>query len=364
MKIGIDAREFFKGKMTGIGRFISNFILHSSVQPHTHPIRTYPTLKFVLFVNQNTKFEITFPENVSFKVINEYITPLWDQIQLPYYLQKENCDLLFSPYYKLPLLCKIPTVNTIHDLTFIVLPEYSKRAHIYKNLAKLYAFKSKKIITVSEYSKSDIIRILGIEPEKIAVVYGSVGRQFYPQQNYELLKTKYRIKKPYILYVGNFNLHKNVQRLIQAYILLPTDIRNEYCLVLAGGNIHNLQLTTYDIRTLRYVPEEDLPVLYSSAELFVFPSLYEGFGLPPLEAMACGCPVVSSNTSSMPEVLGDACLYFNPYDVKEMSWTILRVLENESIKNELKQRGLERVKFFTVENMTKNLLDVFHSLID
>ena len=183
----------------------------------------------------------------------------------------------------------------------------------------------------------------------------------------ELVKKKYGIDNKYILYVGNLKPHKNVKRLVDAYNLLPETIKQEYNLVLAGGQSKRLtkgnnQLGLRDLQSTIFVGhilDEDLPTLYSSAELFAFPSLYEGFGLPPLEAMACGCPVVSSNTSSMPEVLGDAALFFNPYHVEEMSLALGQMLKDENLRKMYRQKGLDRAKFFSIEKMTTRMLDVF-----
>ena len=204
------------------------------------------------------------------------------------------------------------------------------------------------------------MKVLNLPDKKIDVIYLSVDEKFKPQpaEKIKEIKKKYGISKNYILYVGNAKPHKNLSRLLSAWQLIDEEIKKDYILVLVGVG----QKFCYkDENTLiiPFVSEEDLPILYSGVTVFVFPSIYEGFGLPPLEAMACGCPVISSNTSSMPEILGDACLYFNPYDVKEISKTILEILNSETLREKLQKKGFEKVKSYSLEKMVNSLIKIF-----
>jgi glycosyltransferase involved in cell wall biosynthesis len=368
MRIGIDGRELVKDRITGIGRFLLNFL--------GSDLSIKEDWQFVIFLNQYSKFDKDEPH---FKkiVIPEKITFWWDQIQLSQWLARENIDLFFSPYYKVPLLTRSKTVITLFDITYLMISPYkdklSNRLYI-RNFLKHAVRKADKIITSSNYSLREISSKLNIPEEKISIVPIGVGDNFKPVRDRTVLKQikeKHGIKNKYILYIGNFSPHKNLKKLIDAYNLLPDRIKKEYHLVLGGGKAEELK-TAYDhsdisklqsITILGQPSDEDLPALYSGAQLFIFPSLYEGFGLPPLEAMACGCAVASSNTSSMPEVLGDASLFFNPSDAQEISRAIEQMLEDEKLRNEFRQKGLARAEHFSSRTMITRLLDVFESVI-
>jgi glycosyltransferase involved in cell wall biosynthesis len=262
------------------------------------------------------------------------------------------------------------TVLSIFDLTYLLVEPYAghfKNTIYVKNFIKLAARKAKKIITCSNSTKEDLSEILHLPQAKIKVVHLGVSSKFRTireKNRIESVKKKYGIPQKYVLYVGNFSPHKNLKRLILAYHLLADYLKEEYSLVLGGGEAEKLGIRdTESLISIPYIDEEDLPTLYSGAELFIFPSLYEGFGFPPLEAMACGCPVASSNTSSLPEVLGEAALFFDPCQTEEISSAIRQMLEDEDLRNRLRQKGLERARLFTPEKMTDKILDVFESVV-
>ena len=263
------------------------------------------------------------------------------------------------------MFTKVPVITSIFDVMYLVLDEYKNDIkNIYrKNFIKFTYKKVKKVITSSNFAKNEIMKVLNLSDEKIDVVYLSVDEKFNPQpvEKIKEIKEKYGINKNYILYIGNAKPHKNLSRLLSSWQLINEKIKKDYILVLAGVG----QKFCYkDENTLiiPFVSEEELAVLYTGATVFVFPSIYEGFGLPPLEAMACGCPVISSNTSSMPEVLGDACLYFNPYDVNQISKTILENLHSETLREKLQKEGFEKVKSYSLEKMVNSLIKIFESV--
>jgi glycosyltransferase involved in cell wall biosynthesis len=370
MKVGIDCREL-RANITGIGRILLEFLREAR--------RKTKDFDFTLFGNQLTDF-LSFPdvfEDYRTVILQEKLTLWWDQIQLKNAIKKNNIDVFFSPYYKIPLLSKTKTILSIFDVTYLLVEPYrsSWRNKFYiKNFIQLASRKAKRIITSSHWTKSDLLKSLHLSEEKIEVIYLGVDPKFQatPEKNKrDYIKKKYRIQRKYLLYVGNFLPHKNVKSLIAAYNLLPENIRGEYSLVLGGRrpkgfrrDIEQSGLSdSQSIIYCGYIADEDLPALYSGAELFVFPSLYEGFGLPPLEAMACGCPVASSNTSSMPEVLGDAALFFNPNLTEEMSMAIRQMLEDEHLRNSFCQKGLGRARLFTSEKMAERMLAIFDSVI-
>lgn len=358
IKIGIDIRELEKGKLTGIGRFLIEFLKRA---------KNNKEFEFMLFGNQNTDFSNVVLDGYKKTVVNEEFTFFWDQFKLKNVLTENNIDFFFSPYYKISLFSKVPSIMSLFDLTYLTTEPYKnqlKNKFYIKNFIKLTGKRARKVLTISHSSKNDLIQLLNLPKEKIEVVHLSVSENFYPRnfKEIEAVKKKYNIGKKYLLYTGNSNPHKNLNRLFNAYHLLPKNIKNEYSLVLAGVGNFAANLLPSAFYLLPFASDDDLPALYSGASLFVFPSLHEGFGLPPLEAMACGCPVISSNTSSMPEVLGDACLYFNPYNIKEISLKMAELLRNNELIKEYINKGIERVKMFSAEKMTQKLIEIFKTM--
>ncbi|AXI24805.1 glycosyl transferase family 1 [Methanofervidicoccus sp. A16] len=237
--------------------------------------------------------------------------------------------------------------------------------------------KSDRIITISKHVKNDLVRHFSISEEKINVIYLGVNEHYkpIPENEIEKIKYKYNLKFPFILYVGSEQPRKNFPTLIKAFYKLKTKYGfNNIKLVKAG----NPQISKYkrkhimklidklnlqkDIIFTGYVPEEDLPALYNAADLFVYPSIYEGFGLPPLEAMACGTPVITSNTSSLPEVVGDAGIMVDPYDVDGLSKAMYEVLTNDGLREELRKKGLERAKLFSWKECAEEHLKVYEEV--
>lgn len=359
MKIGIDVREI-RDYITGIGRFLLEFLKEAN---------KYKEFEFILFGNQYTNFSKN--ELVGYKkiVMKEKITLWWDQVQLNRAANENKIDVFFSPYYKMPIFSNIPTVIFLFDIIYLKVEPYKSRFKnkcYIKNYIKFASRKAQKILTCSYFTKKDLIDILNLPEQKLKVVYLSVDEKFRPQSLNEIqqVKQKYNIQKKYFLYVSNSKPHKNLNRLIQAYTLLSDEIKKEYQLVLGGvGNFFNSQFSTLNSQLINFIPDEDLPGLYSGAELFVFPSLYEGFGLPPLEAMACGTPVITSNASSLPEVVGDATILVNPYDVNEIKEAIEKVLTDEQLKNSMIEKGLLRARYFTVEKQANKILEIFQEII-
>jgi glycosyltransferase involved in cell wall biosynthesis len=356
MKILIDCREIQKNT-TGIARFLLSFLKE---------IKSFNIeYEFLLLGNQYTDFERKELDGYEKIVVEEKNTFYFDQVTISQVIKEQKIDLFFSPYYKFPVFAKVPVITSIFDVMYLVLDEYKNDIkNIYrKNFIKLTYKKVKKVITSSNFAKNEIIEVLNLPDEKIDVVYLSVDEKFNPQpvEKIKEIKEKYGINKNYILYIGNAKPHKNLSRLLSSWQLINEKIKKDYILVLAGVG----QKFCYkDENTLiiPFVSEEELAVLYTGATVFVFPSIYEGFGLPPLEAMACGCTVISSNTSSMPEVLGDACLYFNPYDVNEISKTILEILHSETLREKLQKKGFEKVKSYSLEKMVNSLIKIFESV--
>jgi len=365
VRIGVDVRELEKGKATGIGRYLLDLLKFATKEK--------PRWEFILFGNQATKIDLE-ASNLEKIFIAEYFTPWWDQIKLPRYLKKERVDIFLTPYLKVPLSIPCKLVVIINDLIPFLFPEYQKlkdrpRRIYFKNLGRRAAGRADKIITISQHSKKDILKVFQIPEEKIKVIYLGVDRAYQPLiSNLKEATSKYGINKKFIFYFGNFNPHKNVKALIEAYYRLPQKIKDGYQLVLGGRRDRHCMGLEKMIKRLKleekaiftgFISEKDLPAIYSAAELFVFPSLREGFGLPPLEAMACGTPVITSNITSLPEVVGEAGILVNSYNVDEIKAAIIKVLTDSALRNNLIKRGLERAKQFTPEKTAKQILRVF-----
>ena len=371
MKIGIDARELQKEKMTGIGRYVLNFLKYAP--------QYKPDWEFIIFTNQHTDISLK-NSNLKEKFIPEYLTFWWDQAKLPYYIKREQIDLFFSPYYKAPIFTRCKTIISIHDLALL-------RGFFYpginnsllkiqlKTIGNVIAKGDDKIITDSDHSKRDIVDIFKIPEKKVRVIYEGVEERYFPRdksQAFKNMKKKYGVRGDYMLYVGNLWPRKNVEGLLKAYKQLPENLRDKYQIVIIGdknryfNSLSNLAKELQienNITVTGFVQESDLPFLYSAAQIFVFPSYYEGFGLPVLEAMACGVPVVTSNTTSLPEVTGDAGILVDPLNIYELSEAMKKLLTDAHLRSTMKERGLERAKQFPVKKMVCKILDLFAEVI-
>ncbi len=362
MKIGIDGRELIKGKKTGIGRFLENLL--SFIAHHNTGDKD-----FILYGNQRTFAGF---KGITVKRKEEVWTPFWDQVTLPIMLRRDGIDLFFSPYDKGPVLTRVPLIITIHDLIPCLFPEGWRDKFLYTLSRRLMARKASMLITVSEYSKKDLVRVWKVPEERIRVIPCSVSPHFHPmdQGSVEEVKSEYGIEGEYLLYVGNFKAHKNLSLLLKAYAMLPMKIRETHTLVLAGGgkDLSTLQGTARKLGIRErliltgHVPDHHLPALYSGARLFLFPSLYEGFGLPVIEAMACGTPVISSKASSLPEVAGDAGIMVDPEKPEEMAGAIKMLLSNQTLQRELRHRGLKRAELFRIERIAPRFLGVIEEV--
>jgi len=268
---------------------------------------------------------------------------LWYQTLLNKQLKSQPANLFFSPVHEGIFFPNVPQIIAVHDLIPLKYPELSPKWKYYYLYALPFLLKqSQQIICVSEYTKQDIITNYKLNPALIDVVYNGYDRNlFYPQPNPEIL-SKYNLNK-YLLYVGDMRFYKNLSRTLQAFDRLPL---KDYQFVITGKKDdffypeiarQTAQLAAKDrIIFLDYVPTADLPGLYSQAQSLVFASLYEGFGLPVLEAMACGCPVITSNTTSIPEVGGDSVFYVNPEDVNDIIQGMYQVLINNELRKSLR----------------------------
>jgi glycosyltransferase involved in cell wall biosynthesis len=304
----------------------------------------------------------------------------WEQMGLMRAGIRERIDLLHSPYWTNPAWSPWPTVVTIHDVIQFVLPQYRWRkiSRLYFALVSRTARQAQAIIAVSECSKQDIMRVLRVPADRIHVIGNAVDESCHPVRDawhLAAMRDRYQIGPRYVLYFGGFDLRKNVPGVIRAYARLPRALRDEFQLVIAG-RYRNLGHPLFPdprpvVREMGLegrvvftgqVREQDKAPMYSGATMFAFPSLYEGFGMPVLEAMACGTPVLTSNSSALPEVAGDAGLLVDPRSEDAISEGMGQLLSDPRRREELARRGLERARLFTWPQVAEQTLRVYHKV--
>ena len=368
MRIGIDARKLHD---YGIGTYIRNLLRElAAIDRQT---------EYVLFTRpQDVGVAASLGENFRAVPNRSGHYSLAEQISIPLAVKRERLDLFHATHYVLPAMTPSKTVVTIHDCIHLMFPQYQRHrvAYAYAR-ASLFtaAHKSDRIFTVSEQSKRDILKFFNVPPEKIVVTPNAIDNRFSAPPSEEHVtqtRERYQLSHSYLLYVGNIKPHKNLERLIEAFHLVRLQGRSELELLIIGDEISKLQslrraVRKYDIhryvRFLGYVPDKTLAVLYRLASVFVFPSLYEGFGLPPLEAMASGTPVVTSNVSSLPEVVGDAAVLVDPYNAEAIAHGILTVLRSMHLRNELRERGLKRVKDYSWTRSVQRVRQIYGEVL-
>ncbi len=298
----------------------------------------------------------------------------WTQIGLPLdlYLHRTRPDIFFSPTHYAPRFSPIPTVISIMDVSYIYFPEMFKKSDLYqlRHWTVYSAKKAKKIFTISKASKNDIIRVYGVPEERVVVTYPGIKTPVTTNQllNMEEMKKKYGINKDYILFVGTLQPRKNIVRLIEAFSKIENKALDLIIVGKKGWLFEEIFAAPgrfgveNSVKFLEFVSDSDLPLLYKHATCFVLPSLYEGFGLPILEAMQYGCPVITSNVSSLPEAGGDAALYINPEDVGDIKDKINLLLDSKKLQKELQEKGYKRVKKFSWEKTAQETLKVLQDV--
>ena len=360
LSIGIDGNEANVKEQVGVSTYSQNLLS----QFHK---RVNKNLQFIIYL-RNRPLKTMPIENKYFRYEIVKGKFLWSQIFLPVKLLigKKN-NIFFSPAHYIPRIITAPTVVTIHDLSYYYYPEDFLKKDLFKlrNWTKYSVHKAKKIIAVSENTKKDIIKIFGIPEEKVQVIYNGYGKK---SDNNPIDKRLIeRLKKnPYILYVGTLQPRKNIQTLIEAFAEFTKKNKN-YRLVIAGKKgwlykeifekVKSFGITKKIVFT-DYVSDSTLKGLYKNAVCLVHPSYYEGFGIPLLEAMSENCPVISSNTSSLPEIGGNAALYFDPQDKNQLVKQINNLINHEDLRNTLITNGKQRIKLFSWKKCAQQTLDV------
>lgn len=359
MRIGIDCR-IFSSRYTGIGRYTFEMVRHlAKINEHLK----FPH-EFILFMRKD-EFENFTPPPCAKKIladIGHY--SIAEQLKFPGIIQKENPDIMFFPHFNVPVLYRGPFIVTIHDLTLHFFPKRDFKGKInkffYQIVIKSAVRRARKVIAISENTKNDIIKYLKISSQKIAVIYNGVGEEF------TITNEKSPFDKEFLLYTGVWRYHKNLVGLLNAFLIVSGKI--DARLVITGKpdpqypevkeTVKNLGLEDKVIFT-GHVDEKELVRLYNCAKIYVFPSFYEGFGLPPLEAMKCGTPVVASNTSSIPEICGqNNALFFDPYDINDIAQKIEKLWTDADLQAELIKKGMSHAAKFTWQSAAERVYNL------
>ncbi len=360
MKIAIDVRKW---RDYGIGTYVRNLVRHLA--------KLDSETSYLLFCNPADEATLRdLAENFIPVVDRSARYGLREHFSIPLKLRRLGAQLLHSPHYVRPLLCTIPSVVTIHDCIHLLFPQYLPNAMAFRYARFVMGSavrRSALVYTVSEASRADILRFYpATDPDKVLVVPNAIDAELLEdpgEEERERVRERYQIRGRFVLFAGNVKPHKNLERLIRAFARVRTQAGHEDLrLVLLGEDVSrygSLRRTVeesglrQDVRFFGFVPHRTLAALYRMASVFAFPSLYEGFGLPPLEAMACGTPVVTSRISSLPEVVGDGALLVDPYSEEAIAQGIARVLDDVELRRGLVERGLLRAASFSWERSVR-----------
>lgn len=372
MRIGIEAQRIFRRKKHGM-----DMVALESVRTLQ---RIDKENEYFIFTNTGEDTEC-LKESENVRIISfggSY--PVWEQVKLPKEAAKYNLDLLHCTSNTAPVNCPVPLIVTVHDIIYFDKhPMLAKGYTPYQRFGNLYRrwvvnriFKSGKIIiTVSKFEEDHILQLFPELINKLHVVYNGVGVHFKPITAEDLLKStkqKYRLPDHYLMFLGNTDPKKNSENTIVAFAKAMLEAGLDYNLVVGDFDreivakyLEKAGLADFinRIHFPGYINNTDMPALISMADFYLYPSKRESFGIPVIEAMACGTPVITSNTSSMPEVGGDAAMFVDPFKMEDIKDKIILLAKNEQLKNELREKGLKRARMFSWEESAKNLLKLY-----
>lgn len=377
-RIGIDIRSM---SAAGLGRGMATYAANLVTQV----VRFAQEEQVYLFVSRDQDVppflvDGIVPSNVQVIRLRRPTRNIffWDQLLWYPLLKRLRIDVFHSLAYGVPLWTPCPTIATIYDLTPLLFPQFIQhlRHHLVFRINFFTGKHARRIITLSAWSQRDLVQHLHVPPEKITVIFPGVSPQYrvlQAPQSLAAIRIRYQLPEKFILYVGGFDQNKNLLTLVQAFRLLTqsSDLREPVSLVFVG-TLHPMAKVVQRavqtsgleafVRFTGFVPEQDLIGIYNAAYMFVFPSLYEGFGLPPLEAMACGTPAVVSSAASLPEVVGDAALQVDPTSSEALAAAMRTLLTTPELHAQLRQQGLSRAQGFSWERAARQTLAVYREI--
>ena len=370
MRIGIEAQRIFRKNKHGMDYVVLQEIKELQ--------RMDTGDEYFVFVKPGEDHCIESSKNVHLVEVNCPSYPLWEQWALPRAAKKYQVDLLHCTSNTAPIWCNIPLVLTLHDIIFLE-PRDKQNKSLYQNMGWLYRrlvvprilSKCQRIITVSNFELENIISKLKISRKRMAMIYNGYNEWFLPIQDSSSVYQKYIPEKGYFFFLGNTDPKKNTERTLIAYskYLKQSTIKRKLLMADLDANYLNDIITRNDIENIRpnivmpgYIVNSDLPYIYNNAFAFLYTSLRESFGIPLLEAMACGTPVITSNTSSMPEIGGKDAILVNPENSDEIAAMMLQLENDELFYNSQKAIGLERAKLFSWHKTAEQLHQLYHSI--
>jgi glycosyltransferase involved in cell wall biosynthesis len=374
--IVIDARVVIGNHGHGILRYTEELLLHLarvSEERSADPDDACRKYRFIVLLNRDSPFRrLAWPRHFELYLMRTRWLSFLGQVELAFILRKLRPDVFHTPSFMVPLLSNCPIITTIHDLNHVVLADnYSVFHRIYYSLILSRKVRSARaVITVSQFSKSEILQYFHVDPAKVYVIYNGIGEAFQPcrlicQESNTRFRLKYELPEAYILSIGNRKPHKNIIRTVEAYcrggfqipLVLLTDFDPDVLEIAERYGKKHL------IHFLRFVSSGEFHFVYANARAFVYPSLYEGFGFPPLEAAASGVPVVVSRKTSLPEVLQDGAIYVDPEDSDDIAAGIKRALSGTAEVDEIVSKGRAIAEGFRWSRVARETLGVYESVL-
>lgn len=380
MIIGIEGQRLFRKKKHGMDMVALELIKNLQ--------RIDQTNEYIIFVKPDED-NSCIPPAPNFKIIELYSKlgyPGWEQWELPRAAYREGCDVLHCTSNTGPIFSKVPLVTTLHDIIYLEsISIFKKEGTWYQKLGNMYRRyfvppvikKSKKVITVSNYEKNRIDKYFGFNDARLQTIYNGVGEHFKKVTDTKELAQvgiEFNLPEKFFFFLGNTDPKKNTIGVLRAFAFFNQDYHNQYKLVMLDYDENELNRILESIgypelraqiQLLGYVPNVQLPAIINQCSIFLYPSLRESFGIPILEGMACGVPVITSNTSSMPEVAGeDAAFIIDPFKPKEIANAMQTLVEDELLTNVLIERGIARAKHFSWETMAKNVLELYEEVVE
>lgn len=369
MRIGVEGRTL-QGMRHGVARYLTNLLRELAALDERN--------EYVVYLSEPIEPPGFSSPRMDFRVLRARPSLAWRHLRLPLAMRADRVDLHFSPSYFLPLLKLCPGVVVVHDISFRTHPEWFVKDPRFRfdSLFWREVRRAERVITVSEYSRGEIARSLSLDPAGITVIPLAADEAFRPLQDEtvaEEARARFGLSEGFVFTVGAVHTRRNLERLIAALGAAGRERGVEPELLIVGapapfsppvdieGAAREAGLAGR-VRHLDYVSEDDLVALYNACGLFAYPSLYEGFGLPALEALACGAPVACSNASSLPEVVGDAAALFDPHDLQEMTRVIGELLSDEGERRRLRTEGPRRAATFSWEQTARMTLELFNGM--